>query len=144
MKIEIIRNIQNSKIRIFNAHLMRIALNIIRKKYPQTDKKHKPQCHKNQENSRKIPEFRTKNRSQPRLLLEFNRVTSMSQTCHKYVTNTSQNSHKYVTKKVVLNQSCDFCTGITTIESMTITEDQIMHQNRTKVNNKKHHITMGV
>ena len=97
MKIEIITNIQNSKIRIFNAHLMRITLNIIRKKYPQTDKKHKPQCHKNQENSKKMLEFRTKNRSQPRLLLEFTRVTNLSQTCHKSVTNVSQTCHKSVT-----------------------------------------------
>ena len=114
MKIEIIRNIHNSKLRIFKAYLIRITLDIIRKKYAQTDKKQKSQCHKNQEHSRKMLEFRTKTRYKPLPLLEITRVTSMSQTCHKTVTNMSQTCHKYVTKMAVLDQSCDFCTGLNT------------------------------
>ena len=75
----------------------RITLDIFRKKYPCTEKKQKPQCHKNQENSRKMLEFRTKNRYKPLPLLEITRVTNMSQTSHKCVTNQSQISHKSVT-----------------------------------------------
>ena len=97
MKIEIIRNMLNSKLRIFKAYPIRITLDIIRKKYPQTDKKQKSQCHKNQEKSRKTPEFRTKNRSKPLPLLVITRVTNLSQISHKYVTNVSQTCHKSVT-----------------------------------------------
>ena len=77
----------------------RITLNIIRKKYPNTEKKQNVQCHKIQEKSRKMLEFRTKNRYKPRLLLEFTRVTNLSQTCHKPVTNLSQMCHKQVTNQ---------------------------------------------
>ena len=119
MKIEIIRYIIISKLRIFKAYLIRITLDIIIKKYPHIDKKQKPQCHKNQEKSRKMLEFLTKNRYKPLPLLEFTRVTNVSQirhkcvtntsqTCHKYVTNTSQTCHKYVTKKQVFSKICDF------------------------------------
>ena len=94
MKLEIIRNIQNSKIRIFKAHIIRFASDIIRKKYPHTEKKQKSQCHKIQENSKKMLEFRTKNRYKPLPLLEITRVTNLSQISHKPVTNQSQISHK--------------------------------------------------
>ena len=111
MKMEIIRNLNYSKLRIFIAHLIRITLDIIRKKYPQTDKKQKPQCHKIQEKSKKMLEFRTKNRSKPLPLLEITRVTNVSQTCHKSVTNTSQISHKYVTNT---SQKSQFWTKVVT------------------------------
>ena len=113
MKIEIIRYILNSKLRIFKAYLIRITFNIIRKKYPQTDKKQKPQCHKYQENSKKMLKFRTKNRYKPILLLEFTRVTNLSQTCHKPVTNVSQTGHKSVTNQ---SQKWQFWTKFVTFE----------------------------
>ena len=97
MKIEIIRNILNGKLRIFKAILIRITMGIIIKKCPYTDKKQNVQCHKIQEKSRKMLEFRTKNRSKPLPLLEITRVTNLSQIRHKPVTNVSQTGHKYVT-----------------------------------------------
>ena len=90
----------------------RITLDIIRKKYSNTEKKQIPQCHKIQEKSKKMLEFRTKNRYKPLLLLEIQPCHKMSQTCHKSVTNLSQmchkSGHKSVTKMAVLDQSCDF------------------------------------
>ena len=111
MKIEIIRNINYSKIRIFNAYLIRTTLNIIPKKYPQTDKKQNVQCHKNQENSKKMLEFRTKNRYKPLPLRGFTRVTNVSQTCHKCVTTLSQMCHKSVTNT---SQKWQFWTKVVT------------------------------
>ena len=111
MKIEIIRNILNSKIRIFKAYLIRITLDIIRKKYPCTEKKQKPQCHKNQENSKKMLEFRTKNRYKPIPL----RDSPMSQVCHKPVTKQSQMCHKQVTNHVTnTSQKWQFWTKVVT------------------------------
>ena len=99
----------------------RITLNTIRKKYPCTEKKQNPNVTKFKKKSRKMLEFRTKNRYKPIPLLEITRVTNVSQTGHKSVTNTSQK--RQFSPKVV-----------------TFAQEQIS-QNRRKVNYRNRQIT---